>query len=216
MMEEFEARLGRFLRHHPEELFGTVLNSIHNFFNPRLRKAGEHELDELVLLGIHAVMQTVGEKMFDKTGPTSTEFYLKNFVDHAAIADRQFSRVASDVHAIRNIKAHLWMSSRLHDLIVDYTQSEGWKRIGSSLSLNPAIFLEQYLEGFNGAIWRWEELESPDFFVVQKYRYLRDWLELPKGDPIRVAIEKLEHTSPTLSADEAAIKRLIKARFAIP
>src|SRR4030095_9745134 len=119
-MEAVENRLRGFLRHGPEVLFGSILNSIHSFFNEQLAKAGEHRHEDLVFLGTHAVMQTVAEKMFGKTGADGTEFYLKNFVDHLSLVDRQFSLVASEVHEIRNVKAHMWMSSRLHEFIVDY------------------------------------------------------------------------------------------------
>jgi hypothetical protein len=215
-MEELNSRLGRFLRHHPDELFGTILDSINNFFIPELRNAGELRLETLVFLGTHSVMQTVSEKIFGRSGETATEFYLKNFVDHPSIQDRQFSLVASDVHSIRNIKAHLWMSSRLHDVVIDYQQPEGWRRLQRTLSLNPAVYLEQFFDGFNGRIWNWEQLAPQELFVVQKYRYLRDWLELPKGDPIRHAIEKLDAAAPSLRSDEAAIKLLIKERFKLP
>lgn len=214
-METFEARLRRFLVNEPEEVFGTVLNSIHNFFNNQLEKAGERQLDELIFLGTHAVMQTVSEKMFGISGLAGTEFYLKNFVDHATIPDRQFSAIASDIHHNRNVKAHLWLSGSLHDFAVDYRHPEGWKRDRDVLSLNPTVYLEQFLAGFNGPIWKWEKLASEEIFIVQKYRYLRDWLELPKGDPIRVTVEKLNPASPTLAAEESVIQTDIKARYSL-
>lgn len=214
-METFESRLRRFLVGTPDELFSTLLNSINNFFNNQLEKAGEHQLDELIFLGTHAVMQTVSEKMFGISGVAGTEFYLKNFVDDTNIPDRQFSAIAADIHHNRNVKAHLWLSSRLHDFAIDYRHSEGWKRQSGTLSINPTVFLEQFLLGFKGPIWRWDRLASRETFVVQKYLYLRDWLELPKKDAIRLAIETLDPSSPTLSTDEAMIRADIAKRYSL-
>jgi len=165
-----------------------------------------------MFLGTHAVIQTVAEKLFGLRGKDGTTFYLKNFLDGDK-PDQKFSTIAEEIHDMRNVKAHQWSSAASHDLAFDYTMPEGWKRNGTTLHINPRVFRELFLAGFGlgGKIWTYRDLLAPETALVQKYRFLRDWLDLAKSDPIAVEIRKLEDatTAADRSAAEASIKTLV-------
>lgn len=124
-MESFERRLERFLSGSPDEIFFTILNSIHNFAVPQVVQATRAGLHRLALLGFHAVMQTVSEQIYGRRGTDATIFYLSNFVDGQA-PDTRFSSIASEIHTFRNISAHRWSSGLNYEVGFDTTLERGW------------------------------------------------------------------------------------------
>ena len=219
-MESFENRLSRFLNGSPDEIFGTILDSISNFFLPELQVARERDLTAFTYLGTHAVIQTVTEKMFGFDKPSDgTRFYLTQFVDGES-PDRKYSDIADEIHAFRNTLAHMWFSKRGHSRAFDYRISEGWKKDGDTLILNPRIYLDDFLAAFGrgGRIWNARKMVDPATAVVQKFRYLADWLELPRKDePIRDAIAALRNATDDESraAIDADLKGQVKARYGL-
>lgn len=217
-METFEARLTRFLDNEWIELPATLLNSLHNVFVNEIQEAGKRRLEHLVFLGTHAIMQTVSESVFDRTGFDGTRFYLQRFVD-GPTADKKFSEIADVLHELRNVTAHRWLSSMAHSLDLDYTMSEGWVRRANVLAINPDVYLECFSEGFRrgGPIWQYRSFWPEDERLVRKYRLLARWLDLDKKDPICDAIGVLASArdTATVAAAEVEIKRLVRERYGL-
>jgi hypothetical protein len=217
-LEQFEKRLARFLTGGPEELFGTLLLSLQNGL---VRQVGEapKQFDSLAILGNHAVLQTVAEKIFNKKGRAATQFYLQHFVDQDG-SDRQFSAISDEIHEMRNVQAHQWFARKHHDLAFNYVMNEGWKRDGATLHLNPAIYFRQFREAYDGPsaqIWDYEKLTTAESLRVQYFRFLRDWLDLPKGDAVRVEIEKLDASwsLASIEADGQRISEMIEKAYGL-
>jgi hypothetical protein len=217
-METFQQRLKRFIWNFPFEIPETLLNSISNHFLPQLRKADEQNLDMLVFLGTHAIIQTVSEKIFGKSGLEGTKFYLEHFVD-GATEDRKFSLIAEDLHSLRNSVAHSWMSSQMHRMALDYIMQEGWKLERHELHLNPHVYFEQFLTGFaaGGPIWNYHLYVTKEEFQIRKYLFIRDWLQLNRKDSISIEINKLQKlTDPQdIPLQHAIVLKLIVERYKI-
>jgi len=158
-MESFEKRLKRFSTSSLDEVPLTILNSIANFFLPELRLAKEYKLDRLIFLGTHAIIQTVSERLFRKRGPKGTRFYFESFVDGSTY-DTKFSLVSDSIHAMRNVYAHQWISTRTHNITIDYRTVEGWKKEADGLHINPDIYAQHFLDGFGMGerIWNWDQM----------------------------------------------------------
>ncbi len=112
-METFEQRLQRFKSEEPAEFIETILLSIQNSFIPELVIASENRCSDLLILGIHSVIETVSENIFLKKGVSGFKFYLENFVD----ADKEgfrFSEIADVLNDLRNIIAHQKISKLGH------------------------------------------------------------------------------------------------------
>ena len=217
-IESFQARLHRFLFNSPEEIFFTILNSISNFTLPELRVAIEADLYNLAFLGAHSVMQTISEQIYGKTGLKATRFYLENFVD-GQTEDTRFSAIAEALHSFRNVHAHRWSSRLSHAVGFDTAIKGGWRRDGKDLHVNPIIFMEYFSAGFKagGAMWIMPRKLDQLTALRRKYRYLRQWLELPKKDPILYDIRSLENCDDLGAAQkqEAAIQTLLTRRFGL-
>ncbi len=156
-MESFKDRLRRFLFNEVYEIPGTLLNSISNYVLPPIQRAGSHNLEYPVFLGTHAIMQTISEKIFGLRGPSGTQFYLQNFVDGGSL-DRTYSSISAEIHEMRNVVAHQWMSSMGHTVAIDYRLSGGLHRHGKDIHINPRIYLDDFAAGFGGGgrIWNYE------------------------------------------------------------
>ena len=217
-METFEERLGGLLRNSSRAISSRLLNSIANFFLPQIKKAGEARLDYPVLLGTHAIIQTVAERIFGLCGQSGTEFYLRSFVD-AGTPDRTYSIIAAEIHELRNAVAHIWLSKLGHTLAFDYTISGGFEKRGAGIHFNPAVYLRDFLAGFQagGPIWNYRNLTTDNELLIRKYEFIADWLGLPRNDPVRAQIRSLRGASAGARRDaiEEAIQADIKARYSL-
>lgn len=217
-METFEARLSRFLLSEVDEIPLTLLNSIDNFFLPQIQKAGKHKLEYPVLLGTHAIIQTVAGKIFGVTGLSGTKFYLREFVD-AGPSDRTYSSISTDVHDLRNVVAHTWISSLGHTFVIDYTISGGFLQRGSTIHFNPTVYLQDFSAGFgaDGRVWDFKNLVTDDHLLLRKYEFIAEWLNLPRNDPVRGQIQSLKAAAPgpARTSIETAIQNDIKTRYSL-
>ena len=102
-----------------------------------------------MFLGTHAIIQPVSEKIFDKSGLTGTQFFLEHFVDDSGSPDRKFSKIANEIHAMRNVHAHQWSAGQLHNLVFNYKMTKGWEVEGQALHIKPEIYVNQ----FQGLRW---------------------------------------------------------------
>ncbi|MCH7586234.1 MAG: hypothetical protein IH941_13935, partial [Acidobacteria bacterium] len=186
-------------------------------FVPEIKKAAELKLDRLMFLGTHSIIQTVSESIFGLRGLSGTQFYLENFVD-GATSDLKFSTISSDIHEMRNVMAHQWLSKHLHSVAMNYQMSEGFRLIEhGDLHLNPDVYFRQFESGYRagGPIWEYDQLISEEQLTIQKYRFLRKWLALDKSNPITVAIDEFEKCSSPgeATAKESEIQSLTKAAY---
>jgi hypothetical protein len=214
-MESFEKRHVRFLDGPPVESFATVLSGISWSFLPELKSLKASEQPALVFIGTHAVMQIVGARIFGMKDPAEiTSFYLKHFVD-GTTPDGEFSRVAHEIHELRNTFAHAWFSRGNHQRGLDIEMLEGWKQEKGRTLINPRIYLDDFLAGFtrtNDIIYRAGlPLMSEEEGLVQKYRFIGDFLELPKGDAIANRIRALSAAQDRVT--QASIAADVHARI---
>jgi hypothetical protein len=106
--------------------------------------------------------------------------------------NRQFSQVSDEIHEMRNVMAHQLFSSRTHDIALDYTMVEGWRRDQTVLRINPDVYAEQFLVAVDGGrLWQWKNFVTLEQRIKQKYLFVRDWLDLPKKDTIAQAVDQL-------------------------
>ena len=217
-MQSFEDRLAGFLRD-DFGLIGTqLLSSIRSFFVPEIEATLKAGSFELFFLGIHAVMQIVGETIFGKTRLTATRYYLENFVD-GDTPDTRFSEHAELLHESRNIGAHLWYGRHMHDWKIDLDQPEGCKDVANKLHFNPTVFMDCFLDGFDGGrIWELETLLTEEDWFQRKYRFLAEFLRLGRGDPVRVKIRDLVATPAGADRDHILdeVHHMIEDRFLGP
>ena len=214
-MEKYQDRLSRFLNGDAQEVFGTLLNSIQNYLFPQIRHARDNGLDYLGFLGTHATIQIVTEKVLGIEKPIDgTRLYLQKFVD-GDTPEHQYTPIADDLHMMRNSIAHTWISGRGHALAIDYQLTQGWDRIDGTLHINPRVYFDDFLAGYD-RIWSLEDtFISTPAGQVQKYRFIADWLDLPRRDPIRDLIKALadapDDNARTMA--EAQIDTAIRAGF---
>ena len=198
----------------PEELFGTIVTSLHNYLLIRqVKPAAEQELEYLVFLGTHAVMQTVGEWIFGLRGIEGTRFYLEHFVDVPTPEDKRFSSIVSDIHDLRNIHAHQWFSAHLHQIAFDYRISEGWKLEGQKLHINPRLYASQFIERFP-SVYDFSRHTTAQNLRVQFYHFLMRWLDLSGDDPIRRDVKALVN-APDFEAQTRSIDSTIRQRYGL-
>lgn len=105
MAETFQQRLQRFKNNSPIEFIETILNSIHNFYIPELQIASNNKQSNLLILGLHSIIETISGNVFLKSGVEGFKFYLENFVDIGKDGGR-FSEIAEELNDWRNIVAH--------------------------------------------------------------------------------------------------------------
>lgn len=181
-METFDQRLQRFKSEEPTEFIETILLNIQNFLIPELVIASENMCSDLLILGIHSVIETVSENIFLKKGVSGFKFYLENFVD----ADKEgfrFSEIAEVLNDLRNIIAHQKISKLGHSFGYDYDMQVGYKIDGTIIMLNPSILFKQFKSAFkNGRktkrlIWDYAQLLSPEQMEEAKKRFIQKFMK---------------------------------------
>ncbi len=215
-IEPFDDRLRRFLSHE-DEVPLTLLVWAQNYLLPQVRMASDNSFENLVFLITHAFIQAFSEKVLGRRGPTATSYFLESFMDEVE-SDRQFSRVSDEIHEMRNVMAHQLFSSRTHDIAFDYGMAEGWRRDQNLLRLNPNVYAEQFIAAVDGGrAWSWKDFIKVEDRVKLKYQFVRDWLDLPKTDAIRQAVDRLAAltTPQDIEAAGAAIAAQITHRYGL-
>ena len=213
-MESFDDRLRRFLSHE-DEVPLTLLVWAQNFLLPQVHMAKENHLDNLTFLSTHAFIQTFSDMALGLQGRTATHYFLHSFMDDA-MSNRQFSQVSEEIHEMRNVMAHKLFSSRTHDIALDYTMAEGWRRDQTLLRINPDVYAEQFIAAIDGGrLWQWKNFVTREQRIKQKYLFVRDWLDLTKKDTIRQAVDQLTAltTSQDIETAAAAIDVQINQRY---
>lgn len=178
MAETFQQRLQRFQNNSPVEFIETILNSIHNFYIPELQLAADNKQSNLLILGLHSIIETISENVFLKKGVEGFKFYLENFVDIDEDGGR-FSEIADELNDWRNIVAHQYISKLGHSFGYDYAISVGYQVENGAVILNPKIFFEQFQGAFlasNGKtkrkIWDYEKIITIDKMEEAKTKFL--------------------------------------------
>ena len=218
-METPERRLERFLSGPPVEIMGTIVASMEFVFMPQIKIAVDHRCDFLVLIGTHAVIQVIADGILGRKGPAATKFFLKTFVDDATEPpDRTFSTIAVEMHELRNIASHQWLSKDGHHRAFDWDQPEGWKWVDNRLHVNLEIYFEQFRKGLTNRYSRYVSGLPPQEQLVRKYRALRQWLGLGREDSITLQIQQMQatHSLQLLQKREADVVASIRERFALP
>ena len=138
-MESFAERLKRYVDRPAVDTLGWMIMMFQNEYASELRPARESKLYCCVCLLAHSIVQTITELMFSRSGEAGTRFFLQHFVDGAP-EDRKFSRIANEIHNVRNIIAHRAYSKAQHEIAYFRDDiPEGWRREpDGSLSINPA------------------------------------------------------------------------------
>ena len=177
-METFDQRLKRFKSEEPAEFIETILLNIQNYSIPELVIASENRCSDLLILGIHSVIETVSENIFLKKGVSGFKFYLENFVDTDKEGFR-FSEIADVLNDLRNIIAHQKISKLGHSFGYDYDMQVGYKIDGSIIILNPSILFEQFNSAFKKGrktkrrIWDYREFLNQDQMEEAKKRFIQ-------------------------------------------
>ena len=215
--ETFSDRLKRYADRPVIDTLGWMTMYLQNQPAVELRRAREAKLYFCVYLLAHSIIQTVSELMFALTGLDGTHYFLEQFADGAK-PDRKFSLISADIHEIRNLIAHRAYSKRQHQTqyFIDDIP-EGWRREpGGTLTINPAIYSVQIENVFRSAKLYQSFRSQPDLQLLKlKYRFIRQWLELDKTDPIAQLIRVLDKLSPAadLEAEDAKIRSAIYSRY---
>lgn len=175
-MEDPGKRLKRFQNGPPEEIILTLLNSIHNFFTREIDQAADNKSWYLVVLGIHAVILTISEGLFNKKGLTGFKFFLEKFVDSPE-EGFDFSKIADKIHNFRNVIAHQWLSASGYELGIDESMLKGWESREDVIYFNPVLYYEAFKNSFSGMgkVWDYKnimsdkELEESKTRLIEKY-----------------------------------------------
>src|SRR5258707_9697821 len=105
-VETFEDRLKRWTLGADREWALTLFMMLRNTVENEVTAAAKEHNLVLTMVGIHAVMQILTEKVFGlPKGSGTTKFYFEHFVD-GKTPDRQYSTVAAQLHRARNVMAH--------------------------------------------------------------------------------------------------------------
>jgi hypothetical protein len=211
MAETFEQRLKRYVDQPAVDTLGWMTMMLHNYHVDELRRAREAKLYQCVYLLAHSIVQTVSETMFGLPGLSGTRFFLERFADGAA-EDRKFSKIAAEIHDVRNIIAHHGYSKMQHEVqyFIDDIP-EGWRReMDGSLIINPALYSAQVEDVFRHPTLDSTFCQQPPLNLLRtKYRFVRQWLGLEKDDAITTAIKALDKLDAT--ADEDIVDAKIAA-----
>ena len=217
-MQSWKQRLKSFIDSNEHDIPLRLQNSINLFFLPELCEAKQSNLDQLIFLGTHPIIQTISEKIFSKNGKNGTKFYLENFVDESA-NDKKFSLISDYIHSMRNVIAHQWFSIQRHDIEINPNLEFGWKFSNPVLQINPIIYADQFIAGFrSGKIYRkYCQLLTEKEQIICKYNFIRDWLDLGKSHPISLEIKKLRSFAVInqIKAQEELIKKMMYKEFHI-
>jgi hypothetical protein len=209
-MQDSITRLREYVDGHEEEIFLRMKIWAQNELAPQVQVVNKPGYEIALFLLTHGFVQTFMEKVYDLRGRVGTTEFLRRFIDGKKKKEK-FSLIAVDMHEMRNVMAHQLYSSRTHAIAFDYRLNTGWDRIGSNLHINPKFYGDRFIAAIDGGrLRRWRRFTTRVALTKQKYRFIRDWLHLPNGDPLRLSIENII-TLPTLSAIRAAEKPLRKA-----
>lgn len=143
----------------PVGAVSLLILSINNFLNNEIVLTVNQEPPQtsLLFMGIHSSALTMAELFFGKDRPENGyKKFLQMFID-GDTKDKQFSLIAGELHAWRNILVHGWLSSRGHNIEYDYEMEKGYERSEDTLYINPKVYLALYLKAFtkNGRIWQY-------------------------------------------------------------
>ncbi|HXH90464.1 MAG TPA: hypothetical protein VNN25_02700 [Thermoanaerobaculia bacterium] len=215
-MESFEDRLRRFVKGADREFALTIFMMVRNALLIEVEDAAKKHLLTLTLLGTHAAMQMVCEKVFGLKGIDATEFYLEQFVDGTA-PDRKYSAIVAELHEQRNVMAHQGFSSTQHVIAYDWGLSGGFEWKGNTLHLNPDIYIADFIAGAA----RYSKVATTyvtDFEMAKrKYAFIRDWLDLPKGDSLDDQLKNVKNLPdlPALRAAEPPLQDVIVTKYGL-
>ena len=217
-IESFKDRLRRFTFGKPIEVFAGITNNIACTFNGELKIARAKKMTTTICLLTHAIMQVVADKIYSKAKEDRTKFFLETFVD-GDTPELKFSSIACELHSWRNVEAHQIFFKDGHTINIDYEMPEGWKREEHGiLHLNPGKYADRYLKMLRSRLFfdHWKQ-EPEKRQTVRKYRFIADYLDLPRKDDVRKEVERLQEDSddPTFSAQEDKIQSLIKERYSL-
>jgi len=219
MAETFEQRLKRYADQPAADTLGWLIMMLQNYHAIELRRAREQKLYHCVYLLAHSIIQTVSETMFGKTGLLGTSFYLEQFADGAS-EDLRFSRIASEIHDVRNIIAHRGYSKTQHEVqyFIDDI-AEGWRReADGSLIINPSLYSIQIEDSFrHPTLYSTFCQQKPLALLQLKYRFIRRWLDLDGNDGIANAITALGRLDETadLEVADAGVRKRIYERYGL-
>jgi hypothetical protein len=152
------------------------LNSIDNFFNKAdLQRAAGAEAWSLVFVGVHMAAISIGTGLFSDQQLTGLKAFLKRFVD---LEDEgsNFSAVAAEIHEMRHVFAHRWLSRKLYKVGLDINTTAGWIREDDgTIFVNPKLLYDAYQEPFGagGRVWEWSQLMTESEQLAAKDRLLK-------------------------------------------
>jgi hypothetical protein len=213
-MESFEERLRRWTMGADREWALTVFMMLRNTLETEVREASKSHSLMLTLLGIHAVIQILTEKVFGLgKGPGTTQFYQEQFVD---TPERKYSAIADKIHRERNDIAHQGFSIYQYSIAYDWAVNGlEWK--GSVVHLNPDHYVEDYVAGSHKYSRVARKMISELDMVKRKYAYICSFLDLPKGDALRTTLAGVKNMPDlaTLRTAEAGIQQAILAKYGI-
>lgn len=216
-MESFEDRLRRWTMGADREWALTLFMMLRNTLENEIAEASKKHSLILTLLGIHAVIQIVTEKVFGLgKGPGTTEFYLENFVD-GSTTDRKYSSIAAAIHRERNVMAHQGFSITQYEIAYDWGVAGGYEWKGNVVHLNPDHYVQDYAAGSHKYSRVAAKLVSEFDMVKRKYAYICGFLDLPKTDVLRKLLETVKDFPDlaTLRAAEPAIQESILDKYGI-
>jgi hypothetical protein len=179
-METYQQRLKRLEEGSPVESISTLLNSIDMVFvKSELKKASKYKLTNLLLIGIHAVAETISENIYDKKGINGFRFYLERFVDENNF-DTQFSQIYKELNDWRNVLTHRWLSAKGHCFGCNYNIKEGWRKKGDgTIVINPRIYFECFNNGFRagGPMWNYQKTLTSQESHNAKDRIIKQYIK---------------------------------------
>jgi hypothetical protein len=215
-MESFEERLKRWTMGADREWALTVFVMLRNTLENEVTLASKNHSLMLTLMGIHAVIQIITEKVFGLgKGPGTTQFYLENFVD-GTTPERKYSTIADKIHRERNVIAHQGFSVHQYGIAYDWAVTGlEWK--GSVVHLNPDHYVEDYVAGSHKYSRVAQKLISEFDMLKRKYAYICSFLDLPSNDALRATLEGVKKMPDlaTLRAAEAGIQKAILSKYGI-
>lgn len=183
--ETKEHRLERFSGP-PIEIIESLLASVESNFNNEIGSTlddPENPKTLLMILGIHSVALTLAYGFFNKEGKQGYKAFLKHYMD-GETPDTKFSTIAFQIHDWRNVITHRWFNVTGHHIGYDFDMTEGWKKEGEVVYINPKIYLRQYLRAFKkregGMLYRYPEILTTDEMLEgAKQRFLSKYIEKP-------------------------------------
>ncbi|HKB68726.1 MAG TPA: hypothetical protein VKC61_22885 [Pyrinomonadaceae bacterium] len=211
-METFEQRLKRYVDQDDLEIFGWMTVMMQNVSLAELTKAVENNMYQCVFLCTQAIVQTIAVNMFRMKGVEGTKFYLENFVDGRA-TDRQFSRIANEIHEMRNVIAHQGYSSLQHNVDFNNEMAEGWRSETGVVFINMRIYFEQFAEAFRQGRHTdtYRKTVSDAERIKRKYFFIRKWLRLDGKHAITREINKLQSmtSEQDIRQQESVIQKMV-------